>query len=94
MKILHPEITEKRKTVILKSVLWNTLVSIFLEETSQDITPYIVSIRKQSDIFIIKLSKPIIKASLEIYAEKIKIVFAQKAEKMWISCKEIEIFYK
>jgi hypothetical protein len=33
MKIFHQELSEKKQTLILKSILWNTLGDVFFEET-------------------------------------------------------------
>lgn len=82
MKLIHAELSEKKRAVILKSVLWNTIIEIFKEEKGIDISNFMSSIRKQSDVFFITFSKPIIMAEMLILEDRIKESFSQKLSKM------------
>lgn len=94
MKINHIELSAKKKAVIMKSTLWNTLITVFKQERDINIELFIGAISIKNNIFFVSYTKPILKAETEFFQEEIQKTFAQKLEKMWISSEEIIIKYK
>ena len=79
---------------IVKSVIFNTIIEIFLKEKNIDIKDYIISIKEVWEIFLVKVSKPIISAELYLLNEEIKKKLIQKLKKMWFNFLNFDIKYK
>ena len=82
-----------KEDVIIKSIIWNTIIDIFKVEKNIDITSYLVSIQLKWDNILIKTSKPIINTELLILSNKIKEASKKKLLKIWIKLKNINIKY-
>jgi hypothetical protein len=83
-----------KQDVIVKSIIWNTIIDIFNAEKSIDITSFLSSIQLLWDIVLIKTNKPIINSELIILSKEIKKASVEKLQKLWLRFKDFEIKYK
>ena len=79
---------------IVKSVIFKTIVEIFLEKKKIDIKDYIVSIKEMWNTFLVKITKPIIATELYLLNEEIKKILENKFKKMWFNFIQFDIKYK
>lgn len=80
--------------LVIKSVLRNSIIEIFRKNKNFDILPFLVSIKINKKIILVRLKKPIIKFEILILQEDIKNLFQEKLKKMWFKYKdEFEIKY-
>lgn len=73
----------KKQEVILKSILWNTIIEYFLSEKNINFEEYLKSIQLKWAIFYIKTNKPLINAEILWHIDKIKNIFEKKVKLMW-----------
>ncbi|MCP4522669.1 MAG: hypothetical protein GY828_00455 [Candidatus Gracilibacteria bacterium] len=83
----------KRHVVIIKSLLWNSIISVFKEEKNIDITSYLISIQINGDIIFLKTNNPLIKSELLLIDDKIKKLFSEKLKKVGIKLFDFELKY-
>jgi hypothetical protein len=55
---------KNRETVVIKSIIWKTIIDIFKEKKSIDITDFIVSITFRGSVIFVKTNKPMINYEL------------------------------
>lgn len=79
---------------IKKSVIFKTIIEIFLEKKKIDIKEYIVSIKEIWNTFLVKVTKPIIASELYLLNEEIIQKLKKKFKKMWFDFIDFEIKYK
>ena len=83
-----------KKEIIIKSILWNTIVEVFLKEKNVNIKKFLISIKISWDNFIVKTNKPIINSEAIIMEKHIKKAFAEKLQKLGLRLKDwFEIKY-
>ena len=83
-----------KQDVIVKSIIWNTIIDIFNAEKNIDITSFLSSIQLLWDIVLIKTNKPIINSELIILNKQIKKASVEKLKKLWLKFRDFEIKYK
>ena len=93
MKIWDNLEWKSKKNLIIKSIIWKTIIDLFLEEKKIDITKYLISITINWNIIKIKTNKPIINAELLIINKKLKEKIIQKLKNLWIIFYDFEIKY-
>ena len=86
-------IREWKEEVIIKSIVFSTIINIFKEEKKIDISSYLISIQKKGNTILIKTNKPIINTQLLIYSDKIKKISKERLKNVWIKLNDIEIRY-
>lgn len=86
-------ISEKRREIFIKSLMWNSIVEIFKQKKDMDITPYLISIQLKWKIILIKTNKPIINTEALMLDDKIKELFSDKIKKIWIKFYDFELRY-
>ena len=82
-----------KEDVIIQSIIWNTLISIFKSKKNIDITKYLVSIKLKWENILIKTNKPIINTELYFINEEIKKVSKDKLKKLWLKFVDFDIKY-
>jgi len=94
--MLISEILNKKNlsSTTKKSIIYNTIIEVFLENKKIDIKSYLISINEVWNIFLVKTTKPIINAELYLLNEKIKEKSLNKLKKMWFKFLDFEIKYK
>jgi len=80
-----------REEVIIKSIIWNTIISEFKNEKWIDVTPYLVSIRLKNKVVFIKTTKPLINSELLLIEKEIKENSLKKISKLWLKFWDFEI---
>lgn len=80
-----------REEVVIKSIIWNTIISEFLKEKNIDITEYLVSIILKKNTIFIKTSNPLINSELLFLEDKIKNESLKKITKLWLKFCDFEI---
>ena len=82
-----------RKEIIIKSIIWKSIIDLFKKEKNIDITKYLISIRlKQNKIFI-KTKNPLINSELLSISDKIKNISDEKLRNIWLKFYDYEIIY-
>lgn len=80
-----------REEVIIKSIIWNTVILEFKKEKEFDITSSLVSIRLKNNIIFIKTTKPIINSELSLIEKEIKKESLKKISKLWLKFWDFDI---
>jgi len=63
---------KNRETVVIKSIVWKTIVDIFKEKKAIDITDFIISITFRGSVIFVKTNKPTINYELLNIQDTIK----------------------
>jgi len=82
-----------KEDVIIKSIIWNTIIDIFKTSKNIDIAPYLVSIQLKQSTVLVKTTKPIINTELLILDNKIKEASKKRILKIWIKLYDFDIKY-
>lgn len=90
MNIIIPQ---NKRELFIKTSMWNSLIEVFKSEKNMDITSYLISIKLNNDILLVKTNKPILNYEFSIYDEKIREVFNWKINRLWINLDDIKIKY-
>ena len=77
-----------------KSIIYNTIIEVFLENKKIDIKSYLISIKNIWNVFLVKTTKPIINTELYLLNEEIKEKSLQKLNKIGFKFLDFEIKYK
>lgn len=83
-----------REDVVIKSIVWTSIIEIFKTEKEIDITPYLVSINIRWFNIIVKTNKPIINTELLLINDKILEKSINRLKNIGIIIKNMEIRYK
>ena len=82
-----------RELVVVKSIIWTTIIWIFKQEKNIDLTNYLISINVRWKTIIIKTNKPIINSQLLLFDDKIKEESKKKITKIWLKFDYLEVKY-
>jgi len=93
MEIWKGKLLQWREEVIIKSILWNSIIEVFNAEKNIDITPYLISIRLNAKVVFVKTTNPLINTELLLLDQKIKKLFLEKLNKVWIKFYDFELKY-
>ena len=93
MEIWKWKLLQWREEVIIKSILWNSVIDVFNTEKNIDITPYLISIRLNAKVIFIKTTNPLINTELLLLDHKIKKLFSEKLKKVGIIFYDFEVKY-
>lgn len=80
--------------VVIKSIIWNTIIEVFKAEKNIDITDYLISVRLMWEAILVKTNKPLINTELILLNENIKKASLVKLKKLGLRLKDFEIKYK
>lgn len=80
-----------RKELIIKSIIWNTIISEFLKYKNIDITSYLTSIRLKTNIVFVKTNNPLINSEILLIEREIKDLSSKKISKLWLKFWDFEI---
>ena len=80
-----------KQEIIIKSIIWNTIITIFKEEKNIDITSYLVSIKLKWANILVKTNKPIINTELYLLSSKIASQSKKKIKNLWLVSRDFEI---
>lgn len=80
-----------REEVIIKSIIWNTIIWEFKKARGIDITSYLVSIRLKKNIVFIKTTKPLINSEILLFEKEIKEESIKKLSRLWLKFWEFEL---
>lgn len=80
-----------REEVIIKSIIWNTLIWEFQEKKEIDITSYLISIRLKKNIVFIKTTKPLINSEILLIEKQVKEKSIKKISRLWLKFWDYEI---
>lgn len=94
MKIENGTLPKFKEEIIVKSLLWNSVVEIFKQEKNIEITAKLVSIKKTWNIFRITTNNPLLNQEFIYLDHKIKEKFQNKLKKLWLDIENIELKYK
>ena len=82
-----------KQEIIIKSIIWNTIIDIFKDKKKIDITKYLVSIKLKWENILIKTNKPIINTELYLLNEEIKKASKDKLKKLSLNFIDFDIKY-
>jgi len=82
-----------KQEIIIKSIIWNTIIDIFKDKKNIDITKYLVSIKLKWENILIKTNKPIINTELYLLNEEIKKASKDKLKKLSLNFIDFELKY-
>lgn len=92
--LINNSINKKNLSEItIKSLVWNSIIEVFLKEKNIDIKQYLVSIQLRWNSILVKINKPIIKTELLLVQDKIMIEIQNKFRKVGIKFYDYEIKY-
>ncbi len=91
MEIWNSLRRNKTEEIVIKSIIWNTIIDIFKKEKNVDLTEYLVSIKLKWKNILIKTSKPIINLELYNFKWDIEKISSEKIKKVWLKFKEFEL---
>ncbi len=80
-----------KQDVIIQSIIWNTIIAVFLREKNIDITPYMISIKCRGDTVLVKTLKPIINVELYNISHLIVSESEQKIKALWLGFQDFEM---
>jgi hypothetical protein len=86
--------TKNLSSTVVKSIIYNTIIEVFIKEKKIDIKQYLISINEVWNVFLVKTTKPIINNELYLVNEKIKQESLSKLKKMWFNFTNFDIRYK
>jgi len=69
--------------LVIKSILRNSIIEIFRKNKNFEILPFLVSIKINNNVILVKVTKPIIKTEILIEHENINSLFAFKISKVY-----------
>ena len=94
--MLISEILNKKwlSSTTKKSIIYNTIIEVFLEQKKIDINSYLISIKEVWNIFLVKTTKPIINHELYLLNEEIKEKSLLKLNKIGFKFVDFDIKYK
>ena len=78
---------------VVKSVIWNSIISDFKEKKHIDLTPYLISIKITNNTVFIKTSKPIINQELVNINDFLEKNVILKLSKLGFKYDKIKIRY-
>ncbi len=84
---------KNKNKLIIKSIIWKTIIDLFKKEKNMDISNYLISITIKWKNIIIKTKKPIINTELLLINDNIKDISKKKLKKMWLNIYDFEIIY-
>lgn len=94
-ELLTKSLNKKWKTdLVVKSVIWNTIIEEYKKIKDIDLTEYLKSISLKWNVIIIKTSKPIISAELSNYENIFLENINKKIEKIWVKIQNLELKFK
>ncbi|MDD3301940.1 MAG: hypothetical protein PHN31_00150 [Candidatus Gracilibacteria bacterium] len=79
--------------LVIKSILWNSIIEIFRKNKNFNILPFLVSIKINNNIILVKVSRPIIKTEVMIERENINNLFKSKITKVYNNNNDFIIKY-
>ena len=79
--------------MIIKSIIWNTIIEFFSETLKIDIKKYLKSVQIKWKTILIKTNKPIINTEGYNNNDKIKKALESKFKALWIKFYDFEIKY-
>ena len=82
-----------KEDVIIKSIIWNVILSIFKEKKKIDIEKYLVSIKLKWENILIKTNKAMINTELYLINDEIKKASQDKLKKLWLLKTDFNIKY-
>jgi hypothetical protein len=82
-----------KQEIFIKSIMWNSIIEVFQTEKNIDITKYLVSIRLNWNIILLKTNRPLINTEALLFDDKIKKTFSNKIKKVWIIFEKYDIKY-
>lgn len=91
MKIWDSIRKNNNEEIIVKSVIWNTIIEFFNESLKIDIKPYLKSVQIKWKTILIKTNKPIINTEIYNNNDKIKKALESKFKALWIKFYDFEI---
>jgi len=94
MKIWENSLPKFKEEIIMKSLLWNSVVEIFSTEKQIELTEKLISIKKSGNIFRITTNNPLLNQEFLFLDQKIKDLFANKLKKIWLDLENIQVKYK
>jgi len=80
--------------ITTKSIIYNTIIEVFLANKKIDIKSYLITIKNVWNIFLVKTTKPIINTELYLLNEEIKEKSLKKLNKIWFQFIDFDIKYK
>ncbi len=94
--MLISEILNKKwlSSTTKKSIIYNTIIEVFLDQKKIDIKSYLISIKEVWNIFLVKTTKPIINTELYLLNTEIKEKSLKKLNKIGFKFIEFDIKYK
>ncbi len=78
---------------VLESILFKIIIEFFQEKKGINIKDYIISIKVQKNIIIIKTYKAFLNYEFSLYKKEITEIFLEKIEKIGFR-KNYEIYFK
>ncbi len=83
----------QKKELIIKSIIWKTIIDLFKKEKNINISNYLISIKINWNKIIVKTKKPLINSELLMINDKIKKLSKDKFKNIWLKSYDFEIIY-
>ena len=77
--------------LIVKSLVWNSVIEVFQEQKSIDITPYLISVVVKKNLYVVKTNKPVISSQGYLLYDLIKERIWEKISKVWVKYTDFEV---
>lgn len=79
---------------VIESIIYNSIIEVFMDKKNIDIKDYIISIKIINNIIIISTNKPIINSEIKILEEDIIKNIQKKIKNIWIIFDNFKFKYK
>jgi hypothetical protein len=83
-----------KKEIIIKSIIWNTIIEEFFKIKNIDIKDYLKSIKIIWNVIIVKTGKPILNREILNYENIFHEEIEKKLKKVWLIIVNLEIKFK
>ncbi len=80
-------------TLLIKSIVWNSIVECMKKEKNQDITSYLTSVNVKWNVFLIKTQNPLINGEIQMIENILKWEIKKKLQMVGVPFNEFEIRY-
>ena len=84
-------LNKQKSELFIKTSLWNSVLEVFLQEKNIDLTPYLISVQIKWNTLLLKTNNPLINSELNMFYDKIYLVFSKKIKNLDIKFSDFEV---
>lgn len=86
-------LSKDREELFIKTSLWNSIVETYKQEKNMDISVYLISIKINQNIIIVKTNNPLVNFELLNFDNKIRNNFYNKIKNLETDALDFDIKY-